>query len=764
MTTLVQRSFAGGEISSSMYGRADLTKWQTGLALCKNFIVQRPGSVANRTGTRHIAPVKTSGARLLKFKFNNSQTYVLEFGNLYMRVIKDGRLLYSAGVPYEIVTPYATADLPDLTYKQSGDVITITHPSYAPRNVTRIADTNWTIGATSVAPSIAAPTGLATDSAGTAAYYKVTAVSSTTFEESLPTSAVGDDGVAGVTLTWNVVAGAREYNIYKALPNKPYGYAGTATSNTWTDSTSAINADLSEPPPENPGYFGSSGNYPAAVGYYQQRRIFAGSTNEPERVWASQVGLYSNFANHFPSLSADSLAFDLAGDSVTRIRHIVQLNKLILFAEDGEWIVKGDADGALSPTTINATQQSFNGSGSVAPVVVGETILYLQERGSVLRDFSYDFATEGSKSDDLTLFATHLFENETIAAMDYAKAPHSVVWLVRSDGVLLGMTYLRDHQVFAWHQHETDGDVKDVCVIPSGDFDRVYLIVERNGTQYLEYITDPVYAADYPWFVDCGYIFNTSNSHEQAAETTVDTLVAPTPRSISLDLQGNDGSVNYPVLVNTSNCSANNVGDVYEITDGAGLVASVKITAFTNSTQMTGFPTFDIPDGFDVSATTNYVHKTHRVTGLTALASKTVSVLADESVLRDQTVSAGGVLTLTDAAETIVIGLQYNSDLKTLGVENLQGETLIGKPKIVKGVAVLVENSRGMYVGPDADHLEEAIQADEDDLSAPPSKVTGVIKSLISGRWDDNGAVYIRQSDPLPLTVLAVAYHGQVGG
>jgi hypothetical protein len=151
------------------------------------------------------------------------------------------------------------------------------------------------------------------------------------------------------------------------------------------------------------------------------------------------------------------------------------------------------------------------------------------------------------------------------------------------------------------------------------------------------------------------------------------------------------------------------------------------------------------------------------VTGISVLNGATCSALCDGSVVRDVVVS-GGVATFSSAYETIVIGRQYNSDLKTLGVENVQGETLIGKTKIIKKVTVLVKESRGMYAGQDENNLDEAVPDDSLlDLSMPPELTTGNISSLISSTWDENGAVYIRQSDPLPLTILAVAYDGKVG-
>jgi len=132
-TSMIQPSFAAGELAPSLYARVDLARYQTGLRLCSNFFVMPYGGVKNRPGTVFINETKSSGvARLIPFQFNDEQTYVLEFGNLYMRVYKDGGVVEaSPGVPYEISTPFTAAQLFELNYTQSADVMTIVHPSHA---------------------------------------------------------------------------------------------------------------------------------------------------------------------------------------------------------------------------------------------------------------------------------------------------------------------------------------------------------------------------------------------------------------------------------------------------------------------------------------------------------------------------------------------------------------------------------------------------------------------------------------------------------
>jgi hypothetical protein len=145
----IQPSFAGGEFAPSLWARVDLQKYATGTKTLKNFIVHPHGGASSRAGMKYIATTKdsTKQARLVPFEFSSVQAYVIEFGNLYCRFYMDGGQIISGGVPYEIVTPYLEADLPDLKFAQSADVLYICHPDHAPQTLTRLSHTSWTLAA-----------------------------------------------------------------------------------------------------------------------------------------------------------------------------------------------------------------------------------------------------------------------------------------------------------------------------------------------------------------------------------------------------------------------------------------------------------------------------------------------------------------------------------------------------------------------------------------------------------------------------------------
>lgn len=144
-TNHIITNFSAGELSGFLDGRVDIARYYNGAKLLENFIVLPYGGAMRRPGTYYVASTKGDGiARLIPFMFSTTakQAYALEFGNLYMRVFMNNGIV---GAPYELPTDYLEADLFDLQFSQSADVMWITHPKYKTRKLTRAADDNWSI-------------------------------------------------------------------------------------------------------------------------------------------------------------------------------------------------------------------------------------------------------------------------------------------------------------------------------------------------------------------------------------------------------------------------------------------------------------------------------------------------------------------------------------------------------------------------------------------------------------------------------------------
>ena len=941
MATLAKRSFASGEISPSLYARVDISKYATGLKTCRNFYVMRHGGVLNRPGTQFIQEVKDSSktVRLIPFVFSTTQTYCLEFGDLYIRVIKDGVQqtlagqsitaitnanpcvltysgadtytagdeIYISGITgaigtylnnrnfkcasvnagtnaitldymdgtnvdstsfgaytsggtieevYEIVTPYEEADLPELKFIQSADVITITHPNYPPSNLARTGDTSWTLSEISFAPAISRPTGgsASAGAAGSNSYrYRVTAVAQETFEESLPGTgastsitgatktnpvvitysgadifANGDEvsisGVVGMTeindleftvaglnagantfqlsgvdgtgytayssggtvalsyitlasaavatpsaphtVTWSAVTGAQEYNVYKA-ENGIYGLIGISASTTHSDT--GLDPDTLSTPPIRRTPFRYEGDFPSTVCYFQQRQIFANQDNDTEAIYGSRIGQFNNFTTSSPLQDDDAVTFNMAGRQVNEVNHLLDLGALVVFTQSGEWSIRGDASGILTPSNINPKQYSYNGSYSrLAPIVIGNSAIYCQARGSVIRDLGFSFEIDGYKGDDLTLFSSHLFDNYTLNDWAFQQIPHSIVWVARSDGKLLGMTYLKDQQLLAWHQHDfEDATVENVCTVPEGNEDTLYLTINRtvNGStkRYIEkFSTRKINDIEDLTILDCFLSYDGRNSNA----------------SHTMTLTGSGWTYTDTLTLTSSAAffTASDIGNEIQISGPEGDIIRCSITAFTSTTIVSVLPSSTVPASMRSVALNTWDRAVDSVSGLWHIEGKSVSIFADGFVVANPNNDAYTVVTVTNGTINldrcyglIHVGLPITADLETLNIDSAQSETISDKKNLITKLTIFVEDSRGIWAGsaPPPDEatdflggLTELKIRNFEGYNSPTDLATGTVDVVIQGHWNSNGRIFIRQTDPLPLSVLAVAPSG----
>lgn len=764
--SVIQPSFAAGELSPKLYGRVDQALYRIGARKLRNFFVHPAGCVSNRPGTEFVGEVADSGkrGRLIPFQFNGQVTYVLEFGDRLMRVIKDGGYVLSApNVIYQIPTPYAVGDLALLKYTQSADVMTFCHPAYQPQDLSRTGDAAWAFTPVTFAPQVARPGGLALSVAtsGSTTYrYKVTAVNADDTEESLPglglsvaigsitranpavmtttanhnlsngdeilisgvagmseingrtclvnvtapttvelrqldnsnldSSAYGGAGSGGtaalcfvrttaaaalsstatITVSWGSQAGVSKFNIYRE-DSGTFGIIGSSQTTSFKDTF--IKADTSNTPPAGRDPF-AGGNWPSTVAYHEQRKFFANSLKQPQTLWATQTGNFKNMNVSSPTKDDDAITRTLVASQVNAIKHMVSMNVLILLTSGAEWkCFAGSNSDAITPANCYTKPQSYNGCSDLQPIAANNTILFVQEKGSVVRDISYEFASDSYTGTDRSVWADHLFHGHSIVEWGYAQEPFRIIWAVRDDGTLLGFTYMKEQSVFGWHRHDTDGFFESVAVISEDGEDVAYFIIRRsvNGQskRYIERLHsrqfDTVAEA---WFLDCALEYN-------------------------------------------------------------------------------GPPT-------------------STVSGLGHLEGKTVGVLGDGNVFPSVVVS-GGVISLDTPASAIIIGLPFTAELETLDLD-LGDPTVQGKRKKVSAVALKLEDSRGLKIGGvyengEYSRLTEVKERSTQMYGTPIELLTGQERVILDPAWNSNGRILIRQDNPLPCTILAAIPEVDIG-
>lgn len=517
---VIQRSFGGGVLSPEMLGRIDDVKYQSGLASCRNFIIKPQGPAENRAGFAFVREVKNSTrrTRLIPFVYSITQTMVIEMGAGYFRFHTNGGTLLDGDAPYEIANPYAEADLFDIHYVQSADVLTLVHPNYAPRELRRMGAMDWQLSSITFSSPVGTPTGISATSNGKGTDYNysyvVTALDSEGKAESAPSAAgtctnnLFTNGGMN-TIAWLAVSGASRYNVYKMQAGL-YGHIGQTTGTSLVDDNVA--PDLSLTPPIYDAVFSGTGEYPAAVSYFEQRRVFAGTINRPQNVWMTKSGTESAMSYSLPTRDDDRVSFRAAALYSSAIRHIVPLSDMLLLTSSGEWRVTSGG-GVITPSDVIVRTQSYIGASNAQPVIVANTVIYGSARGGHVRELAYNWQANGFVTGDLSLRAAHLFDNLDIVDMAYAKAPQPVVWCVSSNGTLLGLTYVPEQQIGAWHTHDTiTGKFESCAVVAEGNEDVLYVVVNRNINgnphRYIERMGSRQFdGQEDAFFVDSGAIY-----------------------------------------------------------------------------------------------------------------------------------------------------------------------------------------------------------------------------------------------------------------
>ena len=758
MPDIPQRNFTGGELDPALHARSDLTKYRNGLATLRNFKIHPQGGVSNREGFEYIEETKVSAnpSRLIPFEFNKDQAYVLEFGDLYMRVYKDGGLVlespdtitgateanpcvlsavntlnagdevYIDGVVgmtelngnryivdaatgttialqgvnsigfnayisggtvsriFTLVTPYVEADIPLLKFVQSADTMTLTHPTYGERDLTRTAHDAWTLTQISYSPTLTAPVISSVSGGGPGGgdhlktyEYVVTAIDSSGVESlqspAVSTSTESLDGTHYVQVTWGSVATADYYNVYKAESevSDVYGWVGESKTLSFRDYN--LLPDISDTPAEDRDPFAGVDDFPGVVGYYQQRQIFGRTNNNRQTIFATQSGNFKSMRISRPVKADDAIERTLASKKVNEIRHFVELDNLLILTSGGEWRVTEGQDGVMTPASVGFRQQTAYGSSEVPPLTVGNSALFVQVGGKTIRDLAYTFQTDSFSGNDLSLLAKHLFKDRTVKEWAYSQEPDGIVWAIMDDGIMLGLTYQKEHKVFGFHRHDTQGEFESVAVIPENNLDAVYVIVKRTINGVTKRYVERMKPRD--WLVaEDAFIVDSGLTYDGAPATVI--------------------------------------------------------------------------------------------SGLDHLEGEAVSVLADANVVNDLTVTSGAI-TLPNEASKVHIGLGYISDFETLDVDPVQSliqrDAFRGKPLNIAECIVKVKESRGGFIGPDAGKLNEFPSRVVGDSYDPLDLRTVEHRVSIEEDWSSNGKLFIRQTDPLPITILAVIPDVDVG-
>jgi hypothetical protein len=401
---------------------------------------------------------------------------------------------------------------------------------------------------------------------------------------------------------------------------------------------------------------------PTVPGFFDQRLVLAAAPGSPQTFNMSQPGQYFNFNVTDPVQSTNAIAGTLVSGTTNTIKAIVSVPAgMLMLTDKAAWVVNGGSGvgSAISPTAILALPQSFIGASDVPPIIANYDILFVQSKGSAIRDLSYNIYFNVFTGNDISEISSHLFYGFTIQEWAWAEQPFYVVWAIRNDGTMLTLTYLKEQEFVGWAHSITAGSFKSVAAVTeatadAGTVDAIYTVVQRsvNGTPllYIERISDRIYP--------------------------------------------------------------NGLVDAWSVDSGV---------------QYTGSP-----------ATT--------FQGAEHLAGLTVTGLANGVLIPPFVMPASGVFTLGTAASKVTVGLAYTYQLQTLPLD-IQGESTQGKVKKIPHVDVRVNQTLGLSIGSDFNHLTSMKDTVQGNVS---SMLTGQSSQVVAGLYTGDARTYLDPTYTVP--------------
>jgi len=817
-----QTNFTAGELTPKLAGQVDFKKYNNGVATMENMTVFPQGGTSRRYGSRFVGEVKNSAnaTRLIPFEFNVTQSYILEFGDQYIRFYKDngqiveasktisgltaadpgvvtatshgysngdhvwinsvvgmtevngrrftvankttntfelsgidtsGYTAYSsAGTAekvYEIATSFTSAQVFDLKFTQSADVMYITHPLHEPTKLTRTGHSAWTISEVDfqVGP------------------FLDTNTTTTTLTTSATTVGTGRTLTASAIVGINGGTGFQTTDVGRLVKLGDGWGEITARTNTtvvtWTINVAATGSGAAA---WSLGAWSDTTGFPSAVSFYEQRLVFAGSTDNPQTIWASESGSYEDFDVGDAS-AADAFIYTIAANRVNVIRWLAPARDLIVGTAGGEFRVGRPTGEPLKPDNVTITQQTTYGGHTTQPIQIGSAVLFVQRQKKKIREFAYRFEDDAYVAPDMTLLAEHV-TGDGIDDVDFAQEPESIYWAVREDGVLLGMTYQREEDVVAWHRHLFGGTDQN-CTITVSDYANIQSgttlkFTKSDGTTVT--FTSTTGTAGTDEFKNETNNNTTADNIYTAINTHADFTVANPAAAIVTVFETTPAGTGLltvessdTVRLTSTDEKQSKVKSVASISETLENQVWIVVERIVNGSTVKYVEYLDSTLNMDSGLSGTVTGSSTTVTSLDHLEGETVQILIDDAVYPVQKVSSGAItvsLPSTFASKTIEVGLGYVSTIKTMRVEaGAEAGTAQGRKKRYNEVLVRLYNTVGATVNGD----QIPFRTSASKMGQPISSFTGD-KRVSNLGWDRDGQVTVQQTQPLPMTILGI--------
>ena len=525
------------------------------------------------------------------------------------------------------------------------------------------------------------------------------------------------------------------------------------------------------------GAFSATTGFPSTVTFFEERLVFANTATEPQTLFFSVSGDFTDFAEGITSGS--SLTYTIGSNQVNVIRYLVAARSLIVGTSGGEYVVTSGTQEPLNPTNTQIKRQTTYGTADIQPVQVGNVTLFVQRAKRKVRELGYNYDADSYTAPDLTILAEHITESG-IKEFALQQEPDNIVWCVLENGKLVGMTYRREEQVVAWHEHIIGGRF-GTCTVTVSDYANIAvgttLTFTKSDGSIVTFTSEAV-SGDAPADTSLGWRPNESNN------TTADNIF--TRINAHADFTVANPSAAIVTIFETNHngsgflsCVSSDTTRLVTTDEGISQVESLAIVpgdldedsvymivkrtvngAVSRSIEY--FSAFDfgtdVTDAFFVDSALSYSGSAATsMSGLGHLEGETVAILADGSTHPTKSV-ASGALTLERTATKAHIGLNYSSILQTMRIEAGGTEgTSQAKIKRIHDVTLRLYRSVGAKVGSLESELDLIhFRSSADRMDTAIGLFSGDKEVEFRGGYDSDAFVLVKQDQPLPLTILAI--------
>ena len=750
----IQTNFTGGQISPRLFGRVDVESYRNSLKTLNNMIVYPQGGAGRRFGTMHVGEGKDSAAgtdrkfRLVPFEYSDTNAYCLEFGHNYIRFYAQSAQVQSGGSAVEVSTTYTDAQLDELQFAQSADVLYIAHRSHPVRQLVRNSATSFTLSEVVFVdgPYLDDNT-TSTTIAASATSGSVTLTASASFFTSSHVGAIFRITNSGTTGYAKVTAFTNATTVTAAVQS---ALGGTSAVTTWRE-----------------GAFSTERGYPGCITFFEQRLCLAGTAHRPQTVWVSKVDDYENFT---PGANDDDpIPFTIAANKVNIIQWLSQArNSLFIGTVGAEWQVKGANNAAITPSNIIVRQQTSEGSARIQPVPIKNALLVIQRGGEKLHEVTFDFLTDSFQAPDLTLLSEDITSGG-ITHFDAQRTPDPIIWAVLSDGTLSAMTYQPDQKIQAWHKH-TIGGAASAATITVTDYANIAvstdIVVTKSDGSTVTFSSEAS-SGDAPSTTN-GWRPNESNNTTAdniytAINAHADFTVANPAANVVTVTETQKAGTGPITLKSSDPVRVATADESYAVAESIAVIPKditagiyidqvwLGVKRTVNGATKRYIEYIDSTLNTDSSLTYSG-SSTSSISGLSHLEGQTVAVKVDDAPQPDKVVSSGAI-SISPAGTAAEVGLPYTHTLTTLPPEfGAQAGASLSRLRRMHEVVLYLRASSGGLINSD----NIIYRSSADDMGTALPLFTGTIRYTPDDSWDRDGNITISGTQPLPFNLTAL--------